>query len=78
MLVTAEKKLQKWFLLLGRFSQPPVCTEKMLNIQIIQWALAGKCLNLLFAVVHHGQHLCSLVFFFFLYTQGVDCLMISG
>ncbi len=37
----------------------------MLNVQNVQRALAGKCLNFLFTVVHHGQLFVPSLFFFF-------------
>jgi hypothetical protein len=50
---------------------------KMLNAQTVQRVVTGKCLNLLFAVVHHGQLLCSSSVFFPLKRRGVEGLIIS-
>ncbi len=68
------------FIAFWRFSQPLVYTEICWMYRHVQWALAGKCLiNLLFAVFHHGQLLCSpLCVFFFFTRRGVDYLTVVG
>ncbi len=50
---------------------------KMLNAQTIQRVVTGKCLNLLFTAVHHGQLLCSSSVFFPLTRRGVKGLMLA-